>query len=273
MQAHQQQSHRFLAEENLIEQPTIRLLISPCRSGSTAFMHAMSHNPQVHAMYQPIKTGIREKGYPDYRVFDGSHKVFKDYPTKVIFLKETIGHANVSECCFDVFPNPETVIFSKPIYLFRDPVETWNSWKKLNFANSRGKSDLALFLKAYTHVYNTFITTQTISPHVSCLTREHLLGNLRIVFQRLCQKWDIPFSDSMINWEKSFDSNDNFTCTSSERKTFNRIMKDLKKTRSFSYIQNQVNFVTQKEREEIEKHLKPLYERVSEWSALYYPID
>src|SRR3712207_8285136 len=48
---------------------------------------------------------------------------------------------------------------------------------KVNLANSGGKSDLALFLKAYTHAYDTFITSKIISSHVSCLTLEHLLRN------------------------------------------------------------------------------------------------
>lgn len=279
------QPRHLLNKFNLVESPTVRLLISPCRSGSTAFMHAMSQNPQVQAMYQPIKTSMRETGYPDYSFFDGSHKIFKDYPNKVFVIKETIGHANVAECTLEVFPNPKAVIYSKPVYLFREPVETWNSWKKHNLAGNswqelnltelEGKSNLNLFLKSYSHVYQSFKTSQLISPEVSCLTREHLLRDCKRVLQILCRKWDISFSNSMIDWEKSFDDNDNFTCTNIDKKLFEFIQTDLKKSRTLTYVENEnkIDLVTQEERKEIEKKLSPLYEKVREWSALYYPID
>lgn len=261
--------------------PIIRLLAAPCRSGSTAFMQSLVQNPDVHCFFQPIKEGVREGRGPDYQVFDGTHKSFQRHPGKTFFIKETFGHASMQECSFEVFPSLEDISRSKPIFLLREPIATWSSWKKCKSAGKQGWEgvcDLNLFKTAYQHVYNMFINSQAVSDQVRCLTREHLLKNSHSTFQLICKHWEITFTENMIHWTKPFDVN-NISCGEGHEETFNRIQhKDIRESMSFHAVENsqdrwQKSLVTVEESQEIEATLKPLYQKFATLSETYYPLE
>ncbi|MGB7440673.1 MAG: hypothetical protein WA919_06365 [Coleofasciculaceae cyanobacterium] len=258
----------------------IRLLISPCRSGSTAFMQSMAQNPLVHVFFQPLKEGIRENKGPNYSVFDGSHPAYQQHPDKIFFIKETFGHAFHEECCFEVFPNQEVTRLSRPLFLLRDPVATWSSWKKLKAAGKKGWEgvcDFGLFKTAYQHTYDSFLKTKAISDKTTCITREHLLKNPNKAFQLICRNWDIPFTENMIAWKKQFDVNQ-ISCSEGHQETFTRLQhKDMREATSFHAVESeklnqQLALVTQEEREEIEATLRPLHEKFTVWCEEYYPL-
>lgn len=260
--------------------PTIRVLISPCRSGSTAFMRSMAQKPDVHCFFQPIKEGVREGKSPNYNIFDGTHPAFAQHPEKIFFIKETFGHAFHGECCFEAFPNQEAVVRSRSIFLLRDPVETWSSWKKLKAAGKKGWEgvcDLNLFKAAYQNTHDSFMENQGISDQITCLTREHLLENPYKVFQLICRQWDIPFTDNMIHWTKPFDVKD-ISCGEGHQETFTRLQhKDMRESTSFYAVENnqdrwQSSLVTSEEREEIELDLRPLHEKFAALAKGYYPL-
>lgn len=272
--------------------PTIRLFISPCRSGSTAFMQSMNQSSDVHCIYQPMKEGIREGGNPDYSIFDGSHIAFEKHPGQIFFIKEVLGHAYSEECRFNLFPDADAIERSRPLFLLRDPIGTWSSWKKCKTAGKQGWEgicDLNLFKLAYQHTYDTFLEARSISDQVTCLTREYLLQDPQRVFQAICKRWDIPFTEAMIHWEKPFDVN-SFSCGDNERaipnktdydhrETFNRIQhKDVRESTAFYAVEqkadrNQEALVTPEEREELEATLRPLHDQFMLWSKEYYPLE
>ncbi|MGQ4646367.1 hypothetical protein [Lyngbya aestuarii] len=253
----------------------------------------MNQSPHVHCFYQPMKEGIREgEKKPDYSIFDGSHPAFTKHSAEIFFIKEVLGHAYQEECSFELFPNQEAIKYSRPLFLLRDPVGTWSSWKKCKAAGKEGWEgicDLNLFKIAYQHTYDTFINAKPISDQVTCLTREHLLKEPRHVFQLICRRWDIPFTDNMINWSKPFDVN-SFSCGEKQRETsngtqydhretFNRIQhQDVKQSMAFYAVENnkdrwQESLVTLEEREEIEASLRPLHDKFAAWSEEYYPLE
>ena len=261
--------------------PTIRVLLSPCRSGSTAFMQAMAQSPHVHCFFQPIKEGVRENRGPDCSVFEGTHKAFAQHQGKIFFIKDTFGHTHQEECCFEAFPDREAMIRSKPIFLLRDPVATWSSWKKLKAAGKKGWEgvcDFNLFKIAYQHTYDSFIKNKTVSDQVTCLTREHLLKNPYKVFQLISKRWDIPFTENMIYWDKKFDVN-SISCSEGHQETFTRMQhKDVRESTSFYAVEKsgdrwQDSLVTEEERTEIELTLKPLHEKFATWCEVYYPLE
>src|SRR5690242_2373148 len=95
--------------------PIIQLLVSTCRSGSTAFANMMGNHPDVFVIHQPIKAGVRyyEGNKPDFSVFSQSSDSFhpamkKNLKGKVFFVKETIGHTG-ADCEFPVFSNQAAV--------------------------------------------------------------------------------------------------------------------------------------------------------------------
>lgn len=261
--------------------PTIRVLLSPCRSGSTAFMQSMAQSPNNHCFFQPIKEGVRETRGPDYSVFDGTHQAFVEHPGKIFFIKETFGHAFREECCFDAFPDHDAIVRSRPIFLLRDPVATWSSWKKLKAAGKKGWEgvcDLNLFKIAYQHTYDSFLNAKAVSDQVTCITREHLLKNPKTLFQLICSRWDMPFTESMINWTKPFNVQD-ISCSDGHQETFTRLQhKSVRESMGFYAVENsgerkQLSLVTQEEREEIEATLRPFHTQFATWSEGYYPLE
>lgn len=274
-----------------MKSPVVRLFVSPCRSGSTAFMQSLNQSPEVHCFYQPIKEGIREGTGPDYSFFDGTHPSFSKYSGKIFFAKEVLGHTRSDECCFQIFPDDEAVRYSRPLFLLRDPIATWSSWKKCKAAGKQGWEgvcDIEMFKLAYEHTFKTFVSTRNISNYVTCLTREHLLRDPSRVFQLVCNRWEISFTDEMIHWKKAFDVN-SFTCGEKKHRsigeveydhaeTFNRIQhKDVREAKAFYRVEDnegrtQEKLVTLAERQDIEATLRPLHDSFSEWSEEYYPL-
>lgn len=271
--------------------PTIRLFVSPCRSGSTAFMQSLNQSDDIHCFYQPMKEGIREGTQPDYSFFDGSHPAFTKYAGKIFFAKEVLGHTRPEECNFELFPDDEAIARSRPLFLLRDPVGTWSSWKKCKAAGKEGWEgvcDLEMFKLAYAHTYNTFVSVRSVSEGATCLTREHLLKDPRRIFQLICEHWGIPFTDEMIQWKKSFDVNSFTVGEKSHRSdskvsydhaaTFNRVQhKDVREASGFYRVEDnegrtQEALVTESERQEIEASLRGFHNDFSEWCQEYYPL-
>ncbi|WP_204102178.1 MULTISPECIES: hypothetical protein [Spirulina sp. CCY15215] len=259
--------------------PTIRIFISPCRSGSTAFMQSLNQSPYIHCFYQPVKEGIREGLGPDYRFFDGSHPSFFSNPGKTFFAKEVLGHIYPEECCFQIFPDRDAIDRSRPLFLLREPIATWSSWKKCKAAGKQGwvgVCDLEIFKLAYKYTYDRFIESRKVSKQVTCLTREHLLKAPEQIFQQICHCWEIPFIKEMISWTQPFDVN-SFTC-GKPLEFFNRIQhKDIRESMSFYRVENnkdrdQEKLVTLVEQKEIKSSLQPLYEDFSNWCQEYYPL-
>ena len=111
---------------NIRKKALLRLLITPVRGGSGAFLRAFENNSNVHAVHQPIKSGLREKGIPDYSIYEHTNPIYNQYPEKFIVAKETIGPVK-EQSVFDPFPNEQTIEETKPLFMFRDPFQTWNS--------------------------------------------------------------------------------------------------------------------------------------------------
>ena len=114
---------------NALTQSLFRLLITPVRGGSGAFLRTFENHRNVHAVHQPIKSGLREKGIPDYSIYQPEHPIYHQYPEKFIVAKETIGPIK-QQCTFNPFPDERAIQESKTLFMFRDPFQTWNSWKK-----------------------------------------------------------------------------------------------------------------------------------------------
>lgn len=254
-------------------------------------MQSLNQSAEVHCFYQPMKEGIREGTGPDYSFFDGTHPSFSKHPGKIFFAKEVLGHTRPEESTFQLFPDDDAVRRSRPLFLLRDPIGTWSSWKKCKTAGKEGWEgvcDIEMFKLAYEHTYQTFVSARQISDQVTCLTREHLLQNPQRVFKLVCDRWEIPFESSMIQWKQSFDVN-SFTCGEKDHRadgtaeydhaeTFNRIQhKDVREAKGFYQVENnagrtQETLVTPAEHETLEATLRPLHDAFSEWCEGYYPL-
>ncbi len=170
-----------------------KLLVGPARSGTNAFIYAMSLNPEVIALGQLIKAGMRDSGIPDYSVFK------RVAPAgKTIVDKETIGFETVETCTMEVFPDDRTMVQSEPLFLFRDPVHCWNSWAKRNWGS------LELFTIAYRHTANLFARAKKLGCGRPVIY-EDLAAHPSRHFSLICDYWGIAFSPTMVAWGKQFD--------------------------------------------------------------------
>ena len=173
------------------EQVPMRVIVGACRSGTTALLQVFAQHPAVHCVYQPIKTGLRHTGVPDYGIYHGSHPVFADHPA-VVVVKETLGHATWDECTFDPLENDAVIRQVRPLFLFRHPVQTWNAWKRL------GWGSLALFIAVYQHQYGLMSRARAITPYAKAITVESLSRYKRMVFPQICAGWDLPFAPEIV---------------------------------------------------------------------------
>ena len=170
-----------------------KLLVGPARSGTNAFIYAMSLNPNVIALGQLIKSGMREQGTPDYSVFQQVAEA-----GKTIVDKETIGFETMETCTMEVFPNEQTIVQSDPIFLFRNPVHCWNSWAKRKWGS------LELFLVAYNHTAKLLARARQLGCGKPVIYEDLALNPVH-GFSLICEYWGITFDPAMVKWGKQFD--------------------------------------------------------------------
>ena len=253
-----------------------RILITPVRGGSGAFLRAFENNPHVHGVHQPIKSSLRETGVVDYSIYQQDHPIYLQYPGKFIVAKETIGFVN-EECTFNPFPDDIAIIESKPLFMFRDPFQTWNSWIKFEYIEQERKTDFDFFIISYQHTYKLCKNAIQVSSNASCLTLEKLGDSPQKIFPNICHKWGIPYDTNMLQWSFSFGQNTTFTAKAwqliTEDPVIQKSVEGLRKETTFSYrpLKQEELKITPDEKDRISQQLLPLYEEVYKLAEVYYP--
>lgn len=168
----------------------LRLIVSVCKSGSTALIHSLAHAEGVTCYMQTVKSGQRMRGRPDYGVFRHAH-------AGVAIAKETIGPNAIEDCTLAVFPDDAAIVATRPVFLLRDPWDAWSSWSR------SGWGDLPRFVLAYGHL-------------LDLLDRAHRLGSgyafpyeafgrgAGQAFRSLCDLLGIGYTPSMVDWTLRF---------------------------------------------------------------------
>ena len=259
---------------NALTQSLFRLLITPVRGGSGAFLRTFENHRNVHAVHQPIKSGLREKGIPDYSIYQPSNPICNQYPGKFIVAKETIGPFK-EECTFNLFPDDSAVQSSKPLFMFRDPFQTWNSWKK--FGRKNYQTGLNCCCISYQHTYELFKNALQISSDVTCITLEKLGKNPAKMFQYICQRWEIPYDVQMLNWSISFGENTTFTIYAKnlidQHPAWIKSVEQVRESTTFNYrpLKSEELAIGSDEIEIITHKLLPSYQEISQLAEIFYP--
>jgi len=264
----------------------VRVVAGVCRTGSTAFLYTLSHLPGVVGVWQPIKEGIRTPaGEPDYSIFDGTHSAHESDGAEqnVIVAKETIGPYGDKECSYALFPDLEAAKASRPLFLYRHPVDCANAWlRRFSEYNheipeeKRAKPStlLSYFIQSYKHIHNTALECIKAGAPAYFLTLPHLTTSPKPVLEKICEYWDIPFSDDALHWDKNFDVDDNnpkFIMTDAQRCYSKVHMETLRTTSSLVSCCESKVLLTEAEREEIEKVLLPLYVYAQKMCEAQFP--
>jgi hypothetical protein len=157
----------------------VGVLVSVCRSGTTAFANMMGNQPEVLVLHQPIKAGLRygPDQKPDYSPFADSpqeqHPAMRSAKNpSLVFVKETIGHSG-PDCDYPIVQDPKQYSRANWIFMFRHPLSVWNSWKRYGF----GADGLDSLVTAYRSLHRQALEAKASAPsQVKILTYERWMN-------------------------------------------------------------------------------------------------
>ena len=228
---------------------SVKIAISTCRSGSTALIHAMSQHPQIECYYQPIKAGIRASGAPDYSIFERRRE------SGWLMAKETIGHLSMTESCYSIFPNDQAIIDSRPVFLLREPMETFNAWKNYRWGN------MQRFLASWKNVIATLRRTREVGIEPMIITYTELSHNAESVLGRICKRWEMPLIHDMIEWPVSFQDNQSIIYPDPTHGNYNYAHEHISRVNTFTEISRKLT-LNPEERDQL-KPLREEYQRLT----------
>ena len=189
------------------QDPQIRFIVACPRSGSTLLMRIFAESPVCAVTSRLIlmgKAGSRELFSPDYSILEDSshHSVFvsgMNLGKRFLICKEELGNnSQKGECLYDVCPSPSAYAKVRPIFLIRDPIRVFDSWKNV------GWTDAQSLIDCYTNMFG--MLHRAPAHAVSCLLYERLIQEPETEVKRICARWGVPFSETMLNFEHSFGS-------------------------------------------------------------------
>jgi hypothetical protein len=97
-----------------------------------------------------------------------------------------------------VFPSDAAIRLTAPVFLFRDPVDTWAAWSRA------GWGSLEFFELAYGHALDLWDRARRLTPAASVIQYETFGADCVAAFRRLCDLLGIGYCDEMIQWRHRF---------------------------------------------------------------------
>ncbi|KAL8806597.1 MAG: hypothetical protein Q9182_001244 [Xanthomendoza sp. 2 TL-2023] len=188
-------------------EPQVRFIIACPRSGSTLFMRIFAESPVCAVTSRLIlmgKAGSGNSFSPDYSILEdpSSHKVFKsamDSGKPFLVSKEELGNnTRKGECLCDICPHPSAYSMVRPVFLIRDPVRVFDSWKQVGWTDAQSLTDCYINVSRMLH--------EAPSDAVSCILYEKLIQEPHTEIERICRHWGVPFADTMLSFKHSFGS-------------------------------------------------------------------
>ena len=247
-------------------EPRIRFLVACPRSGSTLLMRIFAESAFCAVTSRPLLMGKADstEGFsPDYSILeDPSHhsafiSAFKSGKQFLICKEELGNDSRKGECLYNVCPNPSTYTMTRPIFLFRDPIRVFDSWKNV------GWTDAQSLIDCYINMFH--MLAQAPSPAVSCLVYERLIRKPETEIECICARWGIPFSESILKFDHPFASAFTFSSDRErdiycEKKPLG-LFKNVETGSSFEPDVPYHNLLSNAGKDHIEEHVGFLYVR------------
>lgn len=189
----------------------VRCFIACPRSGSALLMRILSESPEcaVTSRLIPTRAAAVTTEFPtDYSILQSlaSHELVQraiDNGKRILICKEGLDNeVDEGEFIYKPLPSPSQYATVRPIFLVRDPVRVFDSWKKM------GWTDIQALVHHFSHLFR--MLEQVDSSLISCLLYEQLAQQPRREMERVCAFWGIPFCHTMLQFSAPFASS--FLC-------------------------------------------------------------
>ena len=248
------------------QEPLIRFIVACPHSGSTLLMRIFAESPVCAVTSRLVlmgNTGSKKTFSPDYSIIENPshHSVFvsaKNLGMRFLICKEELGNnSQKGERLYDVCPDSAAYAMVRPIFLIRDPIRVFDSWKNV------GWTDAQSLIDCYSNMFR--MLHQAPSSAVSCLLYERLIQEPQVEVKCICARWGVPFVESMLNFKHSFGSS--FIYSTDRERTIYCEEKPLglfTTVEASSSVESNVPYhglLSNKEKDEIEKRVGSLYLR------------
>lgn len=249
---------------------TIRFLAAPSMSGTTAFLRAFENNPHVKAVfYQPLKSSLRKTGKVCYDFLN----LDEENPENIYIVKDTVGKAfpnsPATEITYKLFRNAADLDKAKYLFLFRNPFNHYHSHRKWSLT-------MKDFKHSYFSVYEQAVRAKQLSDRTSILTLEYLASHPDRIFQLICEKWDVPYHEAMVDWKVPFGtkllaSENELQLISDFQSYFDKVIKS-KKFAYYHQALEELN-LSAEEKHEIEEDVLPVYQEIQKLATIDFSLD
>lgn len=126
------------------------------------------------------------------------HRAVNEGKRILICKEELRNDTQKGEYTYDMLPVPSDYATVWPIFLIRDPIRVFDSWKKVGWTGMQSLID------CYNNLFR--MLCQADSSAISCLLYEQLAGNHRREVEKVCDRCGVLFSDTMLDFSKPFGS-------------------------------------------------------------------
>ncbi len=198
----------------------LKVFVAVPRTGSTLFMRIMAECPDIAVTsrnvlmgnMKPRQSGQARRDFsPDYGIFvNPDHPIFvqaRAINKRLVVSKEELGNDrftgthDLNECNYEIFPDDESLQQSHPVFTFRDPYRTYDSWL------AKGWNDIDSFILAYETILDTFERAKALRPETPYYTYEFMTDSEAhqiAVFTEICGQWGIEFNPDMFRFTGAF---------------------------------------------------------------------
>ncbi|RYP52000.1 hypothetical protein DL768_002796 [Monosporascus sp. mg162] len=260
--------------QSLNREPQIRFFVACPRSGSTLLMRIFAESPLCVVTSRPVLMGNTDSAdifAPDYSILEApSHRNISisamNSGKRFIICKEELGNNILKgEYLYDILPNSSAYAMVRPVFLIRDAVRVFDSWKNVGWMDIQNPLDCHMNLFQMLHRSPSHVT--------SCLLYERLIREPRTEIRRICARWGVPFLETMLDFKQPFGSSFVFP-TDSEKAIYceEKPLGLFATVAASSSVEVDVPYhglLSNAEKEKIEEHVGQLYIRCWKHDVLW----
>lgn len=189
------------------KQPHIRFLVSCPLSGLTRLMKIFARSPVCAVTSGLIlrdNVDSTTTFASDYSILNepSNHSISIDAVNsgkRFIISKEQMGNNRLNgKGPYNIFPTPSVYDMVRPIFLVRDAIQVFDSWKSVGWTDTQNLVD------CYTNMFQ--VLHQAPSHAMTYLIYERLIQDPRTEVKRICKWWGVPYSETMLDFNPSLDS-------------------------------------------------------------------